>query len=106
MTEKIKREECHIGIYPYCIQFENGKAIRNCYACIEKYGYARYAKGVYEENQKNKRNWEEVLNELEAKQKSIHDYALDLEDDFYLGKARGFERSIEIINQKLAEVEK
>lgn len=39
MTEKIKREECHVGIYPCCIEFENGKVIRNCYACIEKYAY-------------------------------------------------------------------
>ena len=61
MTEQIKREECHIGIYPCCIEFENGKVVRNCYACIEKYGYA---KGVYAENQKNKNAWDEVLQEL------------------------------------------
>ena len=41
MTEQIKREECHVGIYPCCIEFENGKVIRNCYACIEKYGYEK-----------------------------------------------------------------
>lgn len=49
--------------------------------------------------------WEEVLAELEVKQKSTHDYALDVEDDLCLGKARGFARAIEIINQHLAEIE-
>ena len=104
MTEKIKREECHVGIYPCCIEFENGKVIRNCYDCIEKYGYA---KGVYKENQKNIRTWKEVLNEVEE----TKEHATDLvRPKILVGKIKEltdmcFDEAIRIINKKLSEVE-
>lgn len=95
MTDKIKREECHIGIYPCCIEFENGKVIRNCYACIEKYGYA---KGVYAENQKNKKAWEEVLEELEELKK-------EFKNDRRIHEAIAVNISIKRIKEHLAEIE-
>lgn len=90
MTEQIKREECHVGIYPCCIEFENGKAIRNCYACIEKYGYA---KGVYKENQKIIKILEE-FEELKKTAEKMRNYTL----------YKACEMAIDIINQKLGEV--
>lgn len=91
MTEQIKREECHVGIYPCCIEFENGKVIRNCYACIEKYGYA---KGVYKENQKIIKILEE-FEELKKTAEKMRNYTL----------YKACEMAINIINQKLAEIE-
>ena len=89
--EQIKREICHVGIYPCCIEFENGKAIRNCYLCIEKYGYA---KGVYKENQKIIKILEE-FEELKKTAEKMRNYTL----------YKACEMAIDIINQKLAELE-
>ena len=50
--------------------------------------------------------WEEVLNELEILIRGCDIMLEDNNEDmFYGGKKRGYEKVIEVINQKLAEIE-